>query len=219
MKPIKIAIAEDNNLLAKSIKEKLDFFSEQVGYKYRAKNGYDLIEKLKNDSDIDVILMDIEMPELDGIKTTQVVNEAYPLIKVIMLTVFDDEEKIFSSIQAGASGYLLKDEKPEKIVEAVKMIMEGGAPMSPSIAAKSLELLRNSQKFDSSKKESEIYSLSKREVEVLEELGKGFEYTQIAEDLFISPKTVRKHIENIYKKLQVHNKMQAVQKAQKNKLI
>jgi len=219
MKPIKIAIAEDNNLLAKSIKEKLNFFNEEVEYKYRAKHGNDLVKKLKSDSDIDVILMDIEMPELDGIKTTHVVNETYPQIRIIMLTVFDDEDKIFHSIQAGASGYLLKDERPEKIVEAIKMIMEGGAPMSPSIAAKSLELLRNPQKFDSAKEDSKTYSLSKREVEVLEEISKGSEYTQIAEDLFISPKTVRKHIENIYKKLQVHNKMQAVKKAQKHKLI
>ena len=209
MKPIKIAIAEDNILLAKSIKEKLDFFNEEIEYKYRAKHGNDLVEKLEKDSDIDVILMDIEMPELDGIKTTQLVNEAYPQIKIIMLTVFDDEEKIFHSIQAGASGYLLKDERPEKIVEAIKMIMEGGAPMSPSIAAKSLELLRNPKIFDSSEENSETYSLSNREAEVLEEISKGSEYTKIAEDLFISPKTVRKHIENIYKKLQVHNKMQA----------
>lgn len=219
MKPVKIAIAEDNNLIAKSIKEKLEFFNEEVEYKYRAKHGNDLVEKLKKDPDIDVILMDIEMPELDGIKTTKVVSEAYPQIKIIMLTVFDDEEKIFNSIQAGASGYLLKDEKPDKIVQAIIMIMEGGAPMSPSIAAKSLELLRNPKKFDSTTEDSEKYSLSKREVEILEEISKGSEYTKIAEDLFISPKTVRKHIENIYKKLQVHNKIQAVHKAQKHKLI
>ena len=218
MNPIRIAISEDNNLLAQSIKEKLNFFAGEITFKYRGKNGKDLLEKLKADSEIDVILMDIEMPELDGIETTKIVSDKYPQIKTIMLTVFDDEEKIFRSIQAGASGYLLKDEKPEIIVDAIKMIMEGGAPMSPSIAAKSLELLRNPKKFETTT-ETEDYSLSKREIEVLEQISKGSEYTKIAEDLFISPKTVRKHIENIYKKLHVHNKMQAVQKAQKHNLI
>ncbi len=217
MNKIQLAISEDNNLLASSIKEKLDFFKEKIHFKFRAKDGNDLIYKLEQDSDVDVILMDIEMPVMDGIDATKQVSELYPKIKIIMLTVFDDEEKIFKSIQAGASGYLLKDEKPEKIVEAIEVIMEGGAPMSPSIAAKSLELLRNPKKFE--EKTNEDYSLSKREVEVLEHISKGSEYTKIAEKLFISPKTVRKHIENIYKKLQVHNKMQAVQKAQKHNLI
>ena len=220
MSKIKIAISEDNNLLAESIKEKLDFFSEEVEYRFRAKDGKDLMNKLESDSNVEVILMDIEMPKMDGIQATKEVNEKYPDIKIIMLTVFDDEEKIFKSIQAGASGYLLKDEKPVKIIEAVNMIMDGGAPMSPTIAAKSLELLRNPERFEKTPNDTvEEYSLSKREVEVLEEISKGSEYTKIAEELFISPKTVRKHIENIYKKLQVHNKMQAVQKAQKHKLI
>jgi DNA-binding NarL/FixJ family response regulator len=220
MGKIKIAISEDNDLLADSIKEKLNFFSEEVEYRFRAKEGKDLINKLDKDSDVDVILMDIEMPNMDGIQATKEVSERYPDIKIIMLTVFDDEEKIFKSIQAGASGYLLKDEKPVKIIEVVNTIMDGGAPMSPTIAAKSLELLRNPKKFEGSQdKLIEDYALSKREVEVLEEISKGSEYTKIAEELFISPKTVRKHIENIYKKLQVHNKMQAVQKAQKHNLI
>lgn len=220
MNKIRIAISEDNDLLADSIKEKLEFFSEDVEFRFRAKEGKDLLSKLESDSDVDVILMDIEMPKMDGIQAAKGVSEKYPDVKIIMLTVFDDEEKIFGSIQAGASGYLLKDEKPEKIIDAIKMIMDGGAPMSPTIAAKSLELLRNLKKFENtSEKSVEDYSLSKREIEVLEEISKGSEYTKIADNLFISPKTVRKHIENIYKKLQVHNKMHAVQKAQKHNLI
>ena len=135
-----------------------------------------------------------------------------------MLTVFDDEDKIFNAIKAGAKGYLLKDEPPQRIYEGIKMIMNGGAPMSPTIAAKSLEMLRNPYNIESDVPE-ETYVLSKRETEVLEQLSKGLDYNQISANLFISPATVRKHIENIYGKLQVHNKIQAVQKAIKHKLI
>ncbi|MBM4172268.1 MAG: response regulator transcription factor [Ignavibacteria bacterium] len=215
---IKIALAEDNDRLAESIEEKLKLFSNDVEFKFRAKNGIDLINKIGKDSDIDAVLMDIEMPIMDGIKTTEMIKEKYSSIKVIMLTVFDDEEKIFSAIQAGANGYLLKDESPDKIFDSIKMIMDGGAPMSPVIATKALTLLRKSE-FVFSEKEKVDFELSKREIEVLEQLSRGLDYQKIAELLFISPATVRKHIENIYKKLEVHNKVQAVQKAIKHKII
>lgn len=213
---IKTALAEDNNLLAQSIREKLEFFEDIIEFKYRAANGKILLNLLEVNHNIDVILMDIEMPEMDGITAVKKINELYPQIKIIMLTVFDDEERIFSSIQSGADGYLLKDETPEKIIEGIKMIMEGGAPMSPSIAAKSLKLLRNSDVKPLPKTD---FKLSEREIGILEQISKGLDYKKIAENLFISPSTVRKHIENIYKKLQVHNKMEAVQKAQQNKII
>lgn len=215
---IKIALAEDNDRLAESIEEKLKLFSSDVEFKFRAKNGIDLIKKIEKNFDIDAVLMDIEMPIMDGIKTTELIKEKYSNIKVIMLTVFDDEEKIFSAIQAGANGYLLKDESPDKIFDSIKMIIDGGAPMSPVIAAKTLTLLRKSE-FLFLEKEKVDFELSKREIEVLEQLSRGLDYQKIAELLFISPATVRKHIENIYKKLEVHNKVQAVQKAIKHKII
>ncbi|MFA6980343.1 MAG: response regulator transcription factor [Ignavibacteriaceae bacterium] len=215
---IKVATAEDNNLLANSIREKLGLFPDTIEFKYRAVNGADLLKKLNVDSSVDTILMDIEMPEMDGIEATQQVTKLFPHIKIIMLTVFDDEDKIFRSIQAGAMGYLLKDERPDKICEGIKEIMEGGAPMSPAIAAKSLALLRNPNKFVQ-EEEQDDYDLTKREIEVLNKLSVGLDYLEISEALFISPFTVRKHIENIYRKLQVHNKMTAVKKAIKHKII
>ena len=215
---IKVAVTEDNNNLAASLKEKLLLFNEDVDFIFRASNGLDLIEKLKKNHGIDVILMDIEMPGMDGISATEIISANYPMIKVIMLTVFDDDEKIFKSIQAGASGYLLKDETPAKILEGIKMIAAGGAPMSPSIAAKTLRLLRNPDSATGNNS-PEVFSLSGRETEVLEQLSRGLDYTKIAANLFVSPSTIRKHIENIYKKLEVHNKVQAVQKALKHKLI
>ncbi len=214
---IRVAVAEDNKLLADSIKEKLELFSEEIEYKFRGATGKELLHLLDNDHAVDTILMDIEMPEMDGITATSVISEKYPQIKIIMLTVFDDEQKIFDAIQSGAMGYLLKDEPPQKILESIKMIMDGGAPMSPSIAAKSLRLLKNPGRIE--KNGSEDFDLSKREIEVLEQISQGLDYKEIAENLFISPSTVRKHIENIYRKLQVNNKMKAVKKAVENKLI
>ena len=159
------------------------------------------------------------MPELDGIKTTQYVKEKHPNIKVLMLTVFDDDDNIFNAIKAGADGYLLKETGPEDLHKAISDVMQGGAAMTPSIALKALKILRNPEKITNKQEEQEKISLSVRETDVLEQLAKGLNYQQIAVNLIISPSTVRKHIENIYKKLQVHNKMEAVQKAMKNNLL
>lgn len=215
---IRVALAEDNEMLALSIREKLELFADELEFCFRAANASDLLDVLREEELPDVILMDIEMPEMDGIAGTREVKKRHPQIKIVMLTVFDDEEKIFLSIQAGANGYLLKDETPDKIYEGIKMIMAGGAPMSPTIAAKSLNLLRNPIVVDEKEADAD-YALSKRQVEVLEQLSQGLDYQQIAANLYISPATVRKHIENIYEKLQVHNKMQAVQKARRQRLI
>jgi len=215
---IRVAIAEDNDLLARSIQEKLELFAADIRFKYRARNGNELLQQVASDSAVDLILMDIEMPEMDGITATAEVKCRYPSIKVIMLTVFDDDDKIFRAIQAGAMGYLLKDEPPDKIVEGIKMVIDGGAPMSATIAAKTLQMLRNPQVISSPAFGIEERP-SKREIEILEYLQQGFDYKNIAEVLFIAPTTVRKHIENIYQKLQVHNKIQAVQKAIQYRII
>ncbi|HOJ07486.1 MAG: response regulator transcription factor [Ignavibacteriota bacterium] len=215
---IKIAIAEDNDFLAKSLIEKLSLFPDRFSMKFRAKNGSEMVDYIAVSDLPDVILMDIEMPVMNGISAAAQISERFPEIKIIMLTVFDDEDKIFKAIKSGASGYLLKDESVERIVESIDMVLNGGAPMSATIASKTLKLLKQSSDIiqEDSK---EDFKLSKREVEVLELLKKGFDYNQIAEKLFISPFTVRKHIENIYKKLQVNNKMQAVQKASSSRII
>lgn len=215
---LRIAIAEDNHFLAKAIREKLSFF-EDLTVKFVAKNGAELIGKLAEDQRIDVILMDIQMPEMDGIKATEIVKNQHPQIKIITLTVYDDDEYIFKSIKAGANGYLLKEIEAQKLYNSILEVMNDGAPMTPSIALKTLNLLRNPSFESSPKEEIEEVRLSKRETEILIQLSKGLNYNAIAENLIISPSTVRKHIENIYRKLQVHNKMEAVLTAQKRKLI
>ena len=215
---LRIAIAEDNHFLAKAIREKLSFF-EDIVVKFVAKNGAELIGKLAEDQRVDVILMDIQMPEMDGIKATEIIKNQHPQSKIIMLTVYDDDEYIFKSIKAGANGYLLKEIEAQKLYNSILEAINDGAPMTPSIALKTLNLLRNPT-FESTQEEDlEEIKLSKRETEILIQLSKGLNYNAIAENLIISPSTVRKHIENIYKKLQVHNKMEAVLKAQKRNLI
>jgi len=218
---IKISIAEDNALLAKSIQEKIGFFDNELRFKFRGINGRDLLDKLAEDSNVDVILMDIQMPEMNGIEATGIITERYPHIRVIMLTVLDDENHIFQAIQAGANGYILKDEPPQKLFAGIKEILQGGAPMSAGIALKALKMLRNPLEAPSNQEtdNEEASVLSLRETEVLQHLSKGFDYKQIAENLNISPSTVRKHIENIYQKLQVHNKVEAIRKAVRQRLI
>jgi DNA-binding NarL/FixJ family response regulator len=214
---LKIAIAEDNSFLAKTVIEKLSFFTD-LNYKFKAANGAELIGKLEANSKIDVILMDIQMPEMDGIVTTEIIKNKYPHIKIIMLTVFDDDNNIFNAIKAGANGYLLKEITAENLHKCIIEVTKGGAPMTPSIALKTLNLLRNPILFKNSEELEEI-KLTNREITILEQLSTGLNYNKIADNLIISPSTVRKHIENIYKKLQVHNKMEAVLKAKKHNLI
>lgn len=214
---MKIAIIDDNSFLISSIKEKLSFF-EEIQIKFSACDGLDLMKKLEVNHNVDVLLMDIEMPNLNGIEATKLVKQKYPQIKIVMLTVFDNDENIFNAIKAGADGYLLKDVNPHVLFNGIVETMNGGAAMNPSIALKTLKLLRNPVDFNSDIEKEKI-ELTPREIEVLEQLAQGLSYTIIAENLFLSPSTVRKHIENIYRKLQVHSKLEAIQKAKRNNLI
>jgi DNA-binding NarL/FixJ family response regulator len=214
---IKIAIVDDNSFLIKTVQEKLSFF-EDFSLKFTAVNGLDLIEKLEKNHNVDLILMDIEMPKMNGIEAVEIVKNKFPQIKIIMLTVFDNDENIFKSIKAGADGYLLKEVNPKDLHQGIVETMNGGATMTPSIAMKTLKLFRNPSAFESIPNLEE-YNLTPREIEVLEQLSKGLKYNAIAENLFLSAGTIRKHVENIYTKLQVHNKLEAIQKAKNNKLI
>jgi DNA-binding NarL/FixJ family response regulator len=214
---IKIAIVDDNTFLQKAIQDKLAFFDD-IDIKFKANHGQDLIEKLDKNHNLDLILMDIEMPKMNGIEATELVKNKYPQIKIIMLTVFDNDENIFKSIKAGADGYFLKEVNPQDLYNAIIETLNGGAAMTPSIALKTLKLLREPMVFENCEPCEEI-NLTNREVEVLEQLSKGLKYNAIADNLFLSVGTIRKHVENIYNKLQVHNKLEAIQKAKSNKLI
>jgi DNA-binding NarL/FixJ family response regulator len=211
---IHIAIAEDNNFALQSVLEKLAKY-EDLAVKLICYNGQDLLSKIKLHP-IHIVLMDIEMPVLNGIETTRKLAQLNPKIKVLALTTFDDDDKIFEMIMAGASGYLLKEEGHENIYKAIKDTIEGGAAMSASIALKVMNIMRK-QPHDN--KIVKVFDITPREKEILEQLKTGLTYEQIAANLFISYGTVRKHIENIYKKLQVDNKVSAINIAVENKLV
>src|SRR5690606_36556213 len=123
---LKLAIVDDNSFLIQSIKEKLSFFDD-IAIKHTSLNGSELLTKLEDNHNLDVILMDIEMPVLNGIETTQIVKQKYPHIKIIMLTVFDNDENIFNAIKAGADGYLLKEVNPQELHKGIMETLNGGA--------------------------------------------------------------------------------------------
>lgn len=208
---IRIGIVDDNPVLLEQLRQNLSSFDE-VDVVFTASNGEDALRNVEQLAALpDLLVLDIEMPVMDGIETAAVIT-AETEIKVLMLTVFDTDEKIFEAVKAGASGYLLKDSKPYKIVSAIEDVMQGGAAMSPSIASKTLELLRSSAQ-QAHHPTPEDYDLSSREVELLELLVQGFTYQHIADKMCISHGTVRKHVENVYGKLHIHSKVEAVNKA------
>ncbi|WP_418636916.1 response regulator [Winogradskyella sp.] len=214
---IKIAIVDDNTFLVKAVEEKLSFF-EDVNVKFTAMNGLDVLDQLESNHNLNLILMDIEMPVMNGIEATEKIKQKYPHIKIIMLTVFDNDENIFNAIKAGADGYLLKEINAGDLHSGILETLNGGAAMNPSIALKTLKLLRNPF-VAQDKKDLQDIKLTEREIDVLEQLSKGLSYNAIANNLMLSTGTIRKHIEHIYRKLQVHNKLEAVQKARRNNLI
>ena len=163
----------------------------------------------------DVVLMDIEMPGISGIEAVKIAKEKFPDVKILMETIFDDNDRIFQSICNGAEGYILKSTPPVQMLAAIKEVYEGGSPMTPSIARKVLKMVKH-------KPSAEIlydFDLSDREKEVLKYLVQGMSYKLIGATCFISPETVNGHIKNIYKKLQVHSKSEAVVKAIKGRIV
>lgn len=164
----------------------------------------------------DVILMDIDMPGRSGIEATLVAKQLLPQTQVVMLTVFEDEDKIFQSIRNGASGYLLKRTSPTEIISAIHEVHAGGSPMTPNIARRVLYFFQ--QQLPAIQATPD-YDLSPRELDVLKCLVKGYSYKLIASEHFISLDTVRSHIRHIYEKLQVNSKTEAVLKALKEKIV
>ncbi len=219
---IKIAIADDKQINRTTVKEKLMLYKE-IELVLEAKNGHDFLEQLKQlpvDKRPQVVLMDLEMPVMDGIQTISLASSAYPDIKFIVLTVFEDNEKIFEAIKAGAGGYLLKDDSAVNIIDVITNVVEyNGIPMSPAIARKTMELLKHSPVSVMNETAFTEPLLSDREMEILKEMVTGKNYKAIGEKLFISPLTVRKHVAHIYEKLHVNSRAQIINLAYKNKWI
>ncbi|HKC35288.1 MAG TPA: response regulator transcription factor [Chitinophagaceae bacterium] len=213
---IRVAIFEDNKLVRDSFEAILngtDGFS-CTGSFSSCNNLSSDIERSKPD----VVLMDIEMSGMNGIEATKKIKDKYPEIKILIQTVFEDDEKIFAAICAGASGYMIKKTSPAKLIEALQEVYNGGAPMSPGIANRVLTLF---QKFAPPQQQAndESATLSKREKEILLLMMEGDNYHTIAKKCFLSYDTVRTHVRSIYKKLHVASVNQAIVKAFKQRLI
>jgi DNA-binding NarL/FixJ family response regulator len=211
---IRIAIADDKIQNRTIIKEKLsanNFFKIII----EAASGEEFLEKMKvleHDDLPHIVLMDLEMPHTDGTTAIATASSLYPLVKFVVLTIFDDDDKIFKAIRAGACGYLLKEESSAVIAEMLMNLWESGAgPISPSIAYKILQMVQQ-QKLSPAAQQAENnpFQLSEREKEILQLLSQGLDYKEIGSKLFISPNTVRKHTNNIYQKLHVNSKAQAL---------
>jgi len=221
-KPMRIGLVDDKAVNRASIADKIKQF-EDLDFCFTAVNGNDCLEQLKGlpiEKMPQVVFMDLEMPELDGVQTINIARALYPEIYFIVLTVFDDDDKIFEAIKAGASGYLLKDESAIALHNAITNVFEnGGAPMSAAIARKALDMLSKSQ-LQSESKTAEPHLLdvlvTEREKEILLFTINGLDAKRIAAKLDISVLTIRKHIANIYQKLHVNSKAQVISLAHKN---
>src|SRR5688572_15597379 len=210
---IKVIIFDDNQNLRLSLYQLIHGCAgfECVGAFEDCSN---LIRNIKNTKP-NVVLMDIGMPGINGIEAVKMIREKYPDLKILMQTVFEDNEKIFQSILAGASGYILKNTAPTRILDFIKETYEGGAPMSPSVATKVLKIMAS----QSTPETVNTFNLTEREKEVLSCLVKGMSYKLIADACFISIDTVRGHIRNIYEKLHVHSKGEAIATAIRDKIV
>ena len=213
-KGIRVVIFEDNRDLR-----------EGMTYLLNATPGIEMVGAFGDTSQLekqvpllkpDVIMMDIDMPGRSGLDATLVVKSISPSTQIIMLTVFEDEEKIFQAIRNGASGYLLKQTPPAEIIAAIFDVNQGGSPMTSSIARRVLYYFQHQEPEP---QKAADYDLSPRERDILNSLVKGFSYKMIADEHFISLDTVRSHIRHIYEKLHVNSKTEAVLKAINEKIL
>lgn len=215
----KIAIVDDRPSVLHALALEINYYPE-IEVVFTSRNGEEFLQRLKElpvERHPQVVLMDIDMPVLNGIETVRKGSSLYEHIQYIMLTVVDDDDKLFDAIRAGADGYLLKEERVDAVLAAIKEVVDReGAPMSPRIARKALNFLA---KPETSGQDTWLESLSARETQILKWMVEGLDYKQIGEKLFISPHTVRNHIAKVYNKLHISSRIEAVKVAMKNNLV
>src|SRR6056297_484566 len=203
---IKLLIADDHPFFRQGISLFLDD-REDIEIKAEADNGQLALDKIKEDNNFDVILMDLQMPEINGIEATEKIKASYPSIKVLILTSFNSWNKVYEALKAGADGYIMKDSKPDELIAAIKAVYTGGVYYGAEVAEQLLK--RVNQKSSETEKEELIEPLTDRELEVLALLGRGLSNQEIADELVVSIKTVKTHVSNILAKLEVDSRTQA----------
>lgn len=210
---ISVIIFEDN----KHLRETIQFLLNNTAG-YRCSGAYPDCNSLLDDLSVecDVVLMDIEMPGMNGIEATKIIKENFPEIPILIQTVFYDDNHIFDAICAGASGYILKSTTPAGYIEAIADVQSGGSPITPGIAKKVLELFRTNLAPVTPTNE---YNLTTQEKKVLQLLVEGKSYKLIAAELFVAFDTIKTHVKNIYAKLHVHSGTEAVSKAIRDKIV
>ena len=211
-KNIRTAIVEDMRDIREGLTTLIDFtegFECTGGYR----SMEEAIPKIKGNLP-DVLLSDIGLPGMDGIEGIKIIKEMYPDMTILMLTVYDDDERIFDALCAGATGYLLKRTAPAKLLENIREAVSGGAPMSPEVASRVISLFR-----DIRPPEKVDYDLTPHETRLLKLLVAGHNYSTAAVELGVSYNTIKFHMRHIYEKLQVHSKSEAVAKALQNRLV
>jgi DNA-binding NarL/FixJ family response regulator len=213
MASMRVLIFEDNESLRESLISLLTD-SGEVEVVGAFGNGLDA-EQMVEAFNPDVIVMDIDMPRIDGISAVRAIKEKSPSSAVVMYTQFEDDDKLFESLCAGANGYLLKKSSPLKLLSSLREVMEGGAPMSPEIARRVLKSFHATQKESFEKK----YSLTRREQEILQLLTKGYSIKLIASHIDVGYETARTHLRNIYSKLHVNCGKEAIAKVLAEKII
>ncbi|TVR77081.1 MAG: DNA-binding response regulator [Saprospirales bacterium] len=210
---IKVIIFEDNRHLRESISLVINN-TEGMACSGAFANGDNLVMNVLT-ANPDLALMDINMPGMDGIECTKIIKRQFPKVKILMQTVFEENQKIQDAIKAGADGYILKKAKPGELIEAIRDVVEGRVAMSPEVAKKVLDIIRGNT-TDAAKAH---FRLSERELDVLKLLAEGASYKTIADKLFISFFTVQSHVKNIYGKMEVNSKTEAVSKAFQSKIV
>lgn len=211
MKAIKVLLVDDQTLFIESLKTVLETYVDNIQVMGLATDGTEALNQVKSGLP-DVVLMDVRMPNLNGVECTKIIKSKYPKVKVLMLTTFDNDEYVFEALRCGAEGYLLKDMPPVELISSIQHVYNGGVPISPKITPKLINYIWNSSQEDNMER-NWLETMSDREKEILKLIAKGFDNKVIAKRLFLKEQTVKNYVSVIYSKMRVKDRVQAARLA------